>query len=330
MTDNPINTDVDFGKDGVQHGHLKLPHSSEQAAWGAVMTPLTVVRNGNGPTALLTGANHGDEYEGPIALLNLAATLQQQNITGRVIIVPMMNHPAFLAGRRTSPLDGGNMNRLFPGDPTGSPTQKLADYFQRTLLPMADLVVDIHAGGKTLDFVPFVCAHVLADKEQQARCVAAMQAFNAPYHLMIKELDAVGMYDTAAEALGKTFVTTELGGGGSASATTAAIAKRGVANLLMHAGILAGTPELNPSRRLEMTDPRGFITSAHRGLLELCVDLGAAVRTGEVIAQVYDTDRSGPEPQVYRAAIDGVLAGRHFPGLIRPGDTLAVVAVPAD
>ena len=139
------------------------------------MIPITVVVGGVGPTALLTGANHGDEYEGPVALLELARSLKPQEVSGRVVIVPMMNHPAFLAAARTSPIDGGNMNRAFPGKPDGSVTAKIADYFQRTLLPMADIVVDIHSGGKTLDFVPFAAAHVLPDKAQEARCAAAMR-----------------------------------------------------------------------------------------------------------------------------------------------------------
>jgi N-alpha-acetyl-L-2,4-diaminobutyrate deacetylase len=69
-----------------------------------------------------------------------------------------------------------------------------------------------------------------------------MQAFNAPYSMMMLEIDAVGMYDTAAEEMGKTFVTTELGGGGTTRASTVAIARRGVRNLLVHAGILKGRP----------------------------------------------------------------------------------------
>ena len=65
-----------------------------------------------------------------------------------------MNYPAFKAGKRTSPIDGGNMNRVFPGNPEGSFTEKIADYFQSNIyLPMADFVVDFHSGGKTLDFL---------------------------------------------------------------------------------------------------------------------------------------------------------------------------------
>ena len=100
------------------------------------MIPLTVVKNGKGPTALLTGGNHGDEYEGRIALFNLARDLNSTQVSGRVILVPAMNYPAFQAGKRTSPIDSGNMNRSFPGSPEGSITEKIADYFQRTLLPI--------------------------------------------------------------------------------------------------------------------------------------------------------------------------------------------------
>ena len=68
---SPISASVDFERDGIQHGHLKLPYSRDDSAWGALMMPLTVIKRGEGPTALLTGGNHGDEYEGPIALFDL-------------------------------------------------------------------------------------------------------------------------------------------------------------------------------------------------------------------------------------------------------------------
>jgi len=328
MRHSPIMASVDFDADGVQPGFLKLPYSRDDAAWGAIMIPVTVVRNGKGPTALFTGGNHGDEYEGPIALFDLATSLPADEIAGRVIIVPAMNYPAFRVGRRTSPIDNGNMNRVFPGRPDGSVTEKIADYFQRFLLPLADFVLDIHSGGKTLDFLPFAAAHILPDKALQARCVAAMEAFCAPYSVMLLEIDNVGMYDTAAEELGKTFLSTELGGGGSASARTVAIAKRGVRNILKHAGILSGEIEQQRSIRLSMPDGSCFVTGESTGLLELCADLGDSVRQGQMIARVHSVERSGLAPVEYCAGIDGILVGRHYPGLTQPGDVLAVVAVP--
>lgn len=326
MKPSPISASVDFARDGVQHGFLKLPYSRDDAAWGAVMIPITVIRNGDGPTALLTGANHGDEYEGPVALTKLAATLCPEDVRGRVIILPFMNYPAFRAGTRTSPIDRGNLNRSFPGKPDGTVTEKIADYVQRHLLPLADYVLDIHSGGKTLDFLPFAAIHVLDDKGQRERCEAAMQAFNAPYSMRLLELDSVGMFDTAAESAGKVFVSTELGGGGSATARSVAIADRGVRQFLIHAGICAGQIERRATVTLDMPDGDCYVTSEHDGLLEMCRDLGDAVDKDEVIARVHDVTRTGVAPIEYRARRGGILAARHFPGLIGRGDTLAVVA----
>lgn len=326
MRPSPISPTIDLDAEGVQHGFLKLPYSRDDAAWGAVMIPITVIRNGQGPTALLTGANHGDEYEGAIALAKLANTLRAEEVSGCVIIVPFMNYPAFRAGTRTSPIDRGNLNRTFPGKPDGTVTEKIADYVQRHLLPRADFVLDIHSGGRTLDFLPFAAIHVLDDKAQQARCSAAMAAFNAPYSMTLLELDAVGMFDTAAEAAGKVFVSTELGGGGSATARSVAVADRGVRQFLIHCGICRGELEQRPTVRLDMPDGDCYVTSLHDGLLEMCRDLGDTVKKGELIARVHDVRRTGTAPVDYHARRDGLLAARHFPGLIGCGDTLAVVA----
>jgi N-alpha-acetyl-L-2,4-diaminobutyrate deacetylase len=324
---SPIRPSIDFEKDGVQHGHLRLPYSRDDSAWGSVMIPIAVVRNGRGPTALFTGANHGDEYEGPLAIFDLARSLDPALIRGRVILVPAMNYPAFRAATRTSPIDRGNLNRSFPGRADGTVTEKIADYFARTLLPMADLVVDIHAGGKTLDFIPFAASHELPDKAQEARCIAAVEAFDAPYSMMLLEIDNVGMFDTSAEMQGKTFVFTELGGGGTATARSATIARRGLRNVLIHAGILDGQAEPRSSVRLGVPSGDCFIFSEHEGLIEPGVDLGQSVRKDALLARIWPFDRTGIAPVEYRARMDGILAGRHFPGLVKSGDCLAVVAV---
>jgi N-alpha-acetyl-L-2,4-diaminobutyrate deacetylase len=325
---SPIAPTVDFELDGVQHGFLRLPYSRDDSAWGTIMIPIAVIRNGSGPTALMTGANHGDEYEGAVALFDLANTLRAEDVRGRIITVPAMNYPAFRVGRRTSPIDGGNMNRAFPGRPDGTVTEKIADYFQRTLLPMADYVLDLHSGGKTLDFVPLAAAHVLSDQGQQTRCFEAMTAFSAPFSLRMTEIDTVGMYDTAAEEMGKVFVTTELGGGGTTSPRTLSIARRGVRNFLKHAGVLSGRVEKARSVFLDMPGDDCFMFSEADGLFEVTVELGGAVRKGDVVARVYPVSRTGRAPIEYRAGLTGMLMARHFPGLVQTGDCVAVVAVP--
>ena len=322
-----ITPTVPFDEDGKHHGFLRLPHSRNESAWGAIMIPVTVVRNGEGPTALMTGANHGDEYEGPIALQALAHELEPEQIRGRVVIVPYMNYPAFRSATRVSPVDNVNLNRTFPGHVRGTATEKIAHYFDEVLVPMADVVVDYHSGGKTLDFLPFACAHYLDDADQQEACVAAVRAFGAPYSLMLREIDAVGMYDSCVEAKGKAFVTTELGGGGTATARSAQIARRGARNVLIHAGILDGALEDSRSVMLDMPSESCYHFATSEGLLEPVVDLGDRVRQGDTIARVWPADRTGVIPLEYFAQRDGILAARHFPGLIHTGDCLAVIAV---
>ncbi|MDT8857837.1 N(2)-acetyl-L-2,4-diaminobutanoate deacetylase DoeB [Paracoccaceae bacterium Fryx2] len=328
---SPVSATVDFDADGVQHGFLRLPYSRDDAAWGSVMIPVTVVRNGTGPTALLTGANHGDEYEGPIALFDLARSLTAAEVTGRVIIIPAMNQPAFAAGTRTSPIDRGNLNRSFPGRPDGTVTEKIADYFQRVLLPMADVVLDFHSGGKTLDFLPFCAAHILpgdnaATRAQEARAFDLVRAFGAPFSVRMLEIDAVGMYDTAAETMGRVFVTTELGGGGTASANTTAIAMRGCRNLLIAAGVVTGTAAPQPTRWLDMPDGDCFTFAQDAGLIRFCADLGDRVAAGQTIAMIYPTGRTGLDPVELTLPRGGLFTARHFPGLVKPGDCVAVVA----
>ncbi|APE44589.1 N-alpha-acetyl diaminobutyric acid deacetylase DoeB [Sulfitobacter alexandrii] len=327
MTANPISPTIPLDAEGVQHGFLKLPYSRDDSAWGSVMIPITVIANGAGPTALLTGGNHGDEYEGPVALQELAATLKPEDITGRVIILPMMNTPAFAAGRRCSPIDGGNMNRSYPGKPDGTVTQKIAHYIATTLVPAADIVLDFHSGGSTLDFLPFAAAHVLEDKEQEAACMAAMQAFNAPYSVRMLEIDAVGMFDTEVETQGKTFVTTELGGAGTSTARSVAIARKGIRNLLRHAGILSGAPEIAETVQLDMPDETCFQFAMNAGLIEYQVDLGDTVEKGQPIARIWPADRTGVAPTPCLARRDGILAARHVPGLVKMGDFVGLVAV---
>jgi len=328
MRDNPIKSTIDFAKNGIQHGYLKVPYSNNKSAWGAVMIPITQFKNGKGPTALLTGANHGDEYEGPVALFKLTSRKNIDDIQGRVIIIPAMNYPAFLSGDRVSPIDHVNLNRAFPGKPDGTVTEIIADYFSRTLLPMTDYVLDIHSGGKTLDCLPFAASHVLNDKKQEQSCELAAKAFEAPFLLKMLELDAGGMYDSQVESMGKVFVTTELGGGGSASPETIEIAKRGVDNFLIHAKILAGESKSStlPAVLLSMPDEGSFICCEHRGLVEPFVELGDVVKEGDLLAKVHNIDRTATTPENYYAKRDGMVIIKHYPSIIDIGDNLMVIA----
>ena len=122
---------VDFDRDGKQIGWLHVPHSVTRSAYGVLPIPVAVIRNGPGPQVLLTAGNHGDEYEGQVVLTRLIQEVQPEQIRGGLIIIPALNQPAVLAAARVSPLDAGNLNRVFPGDPGGGPTWKIADYVEQ-------------------------------------------------------------------------------------------------------------------------------------------------------------------------------------------------------
>lgn len=331
MVDTKVSTNIDFERFGKQIGYLDIPSSRNESAWGLIRFPICVIRNGSGPTALFTGGNHGDEYEGPISLHKLCGDLEPAHINGRLIIIPMLNFPAVHAATRVSPIDGVNMNRAFPGNSRGTISPILADYVTRFILPVCDVVLDLHSGGKTMQFHPFACIHELEDKDLFEKARKALLAFGAPVSLVLKEIDSDGMLDTVVENSGKVFVAAEIGGGGSASVESIEVADRGVRNLLRHFGILAGNGAPPASGRApvwETTGEGSYIHSNHSGLLELTVRLGEPVQRGVVIARIHSLHELGTEPIVYRAGRDGILIGRHFPGLVRQGDFLALIAGP--
>jgi N-alpha-acetyl-L-2,4-diaminobutyrate deacetylase len=322
-----IGCSVDLDADGKQFGHMLVPHSRNDSAWGTLMVPLVSVRNGDGPTMLLTAGNHGDEYEGQLAVLKLVRRLEADGFKGQLIAIPALNLLAQRADARIAPQDNGNMNRSFPGHPRGTVTQRVAHFVWSVLMPRADVVVDLHSGGHSLDFVPSAVMHELPDKELQARTHAALQAFGAPVGLRLVELDAVGMLDTAAEDMGKLFISTELGGAAMVTPERVAIAERGVDNLLKHFGMIAGAPTPPDTPTRMMTTPDGAFTMAtHAGLYEPLVELGEAVEAGQELGRVHFLEQPERAPVPYHARISGLLYCRRVQGWCAAGDTLAVLA----
>jgi len=78
---------IDLDGPGMQHGFLKVPHSTHDSAYGWIPVPIMVAANGNGPSVLLVAGNHGDEYEGQIALMKLVRSLDPSRLRGRLIVL---------------------------------------------------------------------------------------------------------------------------------------------------------------------------------------------------------------------------------------------------
>jgi N2-acetyl-L-2,4-diaminobutanoate deacetylase len=324
-----VTATVDFDVPGKQFGYLKIPYSHDASAWGSILEPIVVIANGHGPTVLFTGGNHGDEYEGQIALMKLCRSLDPARVEGRLIVIPCLNLPAVRAGTRFSPIDALNMNRVFPGRREGSVTELIAHYVSQCILPLADAVVDLHSGGKTLHFLPAAIIHRVANAELMRRSLAALEAFAAPVGLVLVELDSAGMLDTTVEDMGKLFVSTELGGGGTVTTETVAIAERGVRNLLAHFGMIddrESRPGRPRTRLMHTPDGSSYVTADASGIYEILVDPGRDVGAGDAVGQIHLFEQPELPPILQRAGRAGTVICRHVPGLVQRGDCIAVIA----
>lgn len=331
LAKSPVTTDVDFEREGKQTTYLRVPHSRNNSAWGKLLLPITVIRNGEGPTVWLNGGSHGGEYEGPVCLAKLARELEVEMVQGRVIITPALNLPAMLAGERLSPLDGKDMNRVFPGKGNGTVSEVIAHYVHEAILPLSDTVIDLHAGGYSLDLVPYISMHFLPDEAQMQQTFAALEAFQAPYALVMEEFSGEGLLDYAVERAGKVFLCAELGGNGRLSPATLQIAEEGTRNILKHMGILAGGVEtrrergLQPTRIMEVPDPENYHIVAYPGVYESFFEIGETVEQGEPLGQIHFLQYPERSPEVIVAQRGGTLLGRRGPGYVEVGDCVGVV-----
>jgi N-alpha-acetyl-L-2,4-diaminobutyrate deacetylase len=329
---SPVTTEVDFEKPGKQVSFLRVPNSHNTSAWGSILIPIAVINNGDGKTILFTGGVHGDEYEGPVALLKLARKLSADDIQGRVIIIPGLNQPALQARKRLSPIDSKDMNRVFPGDPKGTISQVLAHYVRQAILPLCDAVVDLHSGGFSLNFVPYISMHYLEDDQQRASTFAAMAAFQAPVSLIISEIGGEGLLDYECESMGKVFLCAEMAGAGMLSPAALKIAETGVRNLLIHFGLSQGeilTREKQghpPSRTMEVPGLENYSLAPSDGVFESFIELGHWVDAGEQIGQIHFLNDITREPIPITAKRPGMIITMRGPGWIERGDCAAVVA----
>jgi predicted deacylase len=247
-----------------------------------------------------------------------------------VIAVPAINLPAALAGTRVSPLDDVNFNRAFPGDPNGTPTYAIAHYVDSVLFAMVSFFLDLHSGGSSLDYIPFVSMRTSGDPALDGRAMAALRAFGAPVGMVWAHTIDTGFAQTAALRHGLVSLGGEFGGGGSVSLDGLGIVERGIRRFLVHAGCMRPgslpAETLSSTRVVEVRNRDYFVLAPDAGLFEPCVALGDTVEAGQVCGQVHFVDNPGREPVMARFRASGtVISKRHF-GRVERGDCVAHLA----
>ena len=325
-----IRCDLDFDKAGRQASYLRAPLSRNTSGWGVVQIPVYVFKNGSGPTVLLTGGVHGDEYEGPIAISRLAQTLKPEEIQGRVIIMPAVNVPAVMNDTRLSPVDNRDMNRCFPGDPRGTFSEMLAHFMDSVILPLADVSVDLHTAGHSGDSAPSTNMHYLPDPEMRKKTMDTAAAFGAPFNTVFWGVDEGATFTSCVERRGIISIGTELGGWGRGHVEGVRVAERGVRNVLKHFGLMEGSPDTRqrdgpPATRHMMVKNASCYSFAPRGgLFEPRNVVGDVVKAGETCGFLHFIEDVDTPPIEVKYNADGILWMSAGPGRVQRGDCVGV------
>jgi predicted deacylase len=323
-----ISSEIDFDVRGAWKGYLRVPHSTQESAYGVIPVPVAVFANGTGPTVLLMAGNHGDEFEGQIALAKLMRSIDVSQLSGRLIVLPSANFPAAESGLRNSPLDNGNLNRCFPGDLNGSPTSMIAHYIEHFILPRCDVSIDLHSGGASLLYAPCILARYYAEPAKRATVLKLIDAFAAPYAALFRPVQGeTRTMSAAAERAGVVHLNMELGGAGMVDPAVLQLTERGIRRVLEDLDML---PKSNlprpPTRRLMLRGAASYLYGFQSGFFEPYLDLRQEVCAGEAVGALHAPAEPWKEETILTAPCDGIILCRRVQGVTRPGDCLVQVA----
>lgn len=237
-----------------------------------------------GPTLVVTAGVHAAEYASIAAALDFGQSLQPAGLAGRVIVLPVMNVPGFgVRAIYTCPLDGKNLNRVFPGDPQGSGSEQLAAWVFRHIISQANYYVDMHGGDLIEALIPFTIFFRSGDAEVDRISQEMGQVFGIRY--LVRSETYGSAYSAAAKA-GIPAILSEAGGQGIWTAADVALHRQGLDRLLRHLGMIAGpAPAPLPSTVL---DRFLWLRSEHDGFWYPTIAVGDIVREGQELGRVLD------------------------------------------
>lgn len=327
---------IDFDAEGRQSGFLGIPYSVDRSPYYQIKIPFLRLKNGEGPRLLLMAGNHGDEYEGELQLARLMRRLDWQSIRGTVTILPTVNMPAVMAAKRCSPFDGGNLNRAFPGDPSGPPTARLAHFLEHELFPRHDVVLDLHSGGTSMAHLP--CTLIERQKEPATfdRAVELLRAMGGSHAFIADNGPTAPTSMGAAGRAGAIGLSGEFGGGGTVNPASMAFTAEAIDRLLLTLGII-GKPVLSqhladipPLVLLSLSRHSQGIYATRRGWFEPAVALGSRVRAGDLAGWYHDLERIELAEEALRFAEDGIVISHRLHCDSQAGDCLIQIAEPIE
>ena len=275
-----------------------------ELANGDIRLPATVLHgNGTGKTMLITAGVHAGEYVGIQAAIELSQKLKIEKVNGTIIIVKVMNRPAFEARNGSMGLDDGkNLNREFPGNPDGTEMERLAWAISQELQPAADYYIDLHSGDDYEKLTPYVYYAGAAAEEVVSLSRQMAEQVDVPY--MVKSnVTSGGSYNYAASQ-GIPSILIERGGMGDWSYEEVSSTRRDVRNILCHMGIYQGVKNFRTYYPLDVADIR-YQDAEENGLWYPFKKVGDMIREGDILGEVRDYEGNVKEVSV--AEFDGVL-----------------------
>jgi predicted deacylase len=255
----------------------------------------------DGPTLVVTAGVHAAEYASIAAALELGRSLDPSTVSGRVIVVPVVDVPAFSARSiYVCPLDGKNPNRVFPGNPHGSASEQIADWVFRNVISQANYYVDLHGGDLIEALVPFTIFFRSGDKGVDERSLEIAKIFGI--HLLVCS-ETPGSTFCAASLAGIPSILAEAGGQGIWTVEDVECHTNGLSRLMRHLNMIpGGAPDSVPFTLLKRFL---WLRSDHAGFWYPTVAVNDAVKTGQNLGCVKDYE--GHLLQTALSPADGVV-----------------------
>jgi predicted deacylase len=331
MSISGITPTIDLAAEGKHIGDLRVRWSDNSVPLGYHPVPIISIKNGDGPVMLMIAGTHGDEFEGPSALMRLVNDLVVKDITGHIIIVPGLNAPAVGVSARVSPLDGVNLNRAFPGNPMGSITEQIAYYVETVLLPMADAAIDLHAGGKASYFEPCSLATCTEDPQLYAQNLELAKAFGLPLIWVLSSFNDNRSLNSAAERAGVPMIAAELGGGGGVDPCITDSTETGLYQILRKLGILSGEQSvMEQPRQVEIKSVDDSLFAEGEGLFDRKTSAGEFVKAGQEAGRLHYISEPRRPSETVTFCHEGYVLAHTNRGYVKRGDLLMLVTQAAE